>query len=60
MSLDKGIEYGKEHRKPYHRRGKYDRSCRPHGSCPYCQSSRLHCTNKRLADAKDKEAGDAH
>jgi hypothetical protein len=40
MGLDKSIEHGKEHRAPYHRSGKFDRTCRPGGSCPWCQSNR--------------------
>lgn len=42
MSLDKAIEHGKEHRKPYYRAGKYDPTCRPHGGCPWCKRNRLH------------------
>ena len=40
MSLDKAIQHGKEHRKPYHRSGKFDRTCRPGGGCPYCEGNR--------------------
>lgn len=39
MSLDKAIKYGKEHRKPYNGR---PRSCRNHGSCPFCSGNRIH------------------
>lgn len=51
MSLDKGIEHGKEHRKPYYKSGKFDITCRPHGgkgkkrdrvACPWCTGNRLH------------------
>jgi hypothetical protein len=48
MSLDKAIKYGKEKRRPYHKRGKYDRSCRPGGSCPWCQGSRMHKHRRRI------------
>lgn len=44
MSLEKAIEHGKEHRKSYAERGKpgrYDRTCRPNGGCPYCERNRL-------------------
>jgi hypothetical protein len=41
MSLDKAIASGKEHRKPYRRSGRFDRTCRPHGSCPYCKHNRF-------------------
>lgn len=37
MSLDKAIEHGKEHRKPYHGAKAVDKSCRNHGNCPHCQ-----------------------
>jgi sulfatase maturation enzyme AslB (radical SAM superfamily) len=40
--LDKAIEHGKEHRKPYYRAGKHDKTCRPNGGCPYCYSNRMH------------------
>jgi len=42
MSLDKAIEHGKEHRKPYYRSGKFDLTCRPNGGCPWCKRNRLH------------------
>ncbi len=40
MSLDRAIRAGKEHRGPYYRGGRFDRTCRPGGSCPYCRSNR--------------------
>lgn len=42
MSLDKSIEHGKEHRKNYRGTKAIDKSCRNHGSCPYCKGNRLH------------------
>lgn len=42
MSLDKAVEHGKEHRKPYTGSRKYFRSCRNHGSCPWCEENRKH------------------
>ena len=42
MSLDKAILYGKEHRKPYRKSKRFDKTCRNHGSCPYCRDNRLH------------------
>lgn len=42
MSLDKAIEHGKEHRKPYRGSKAIDPSCRNHGSCPWCKRNRLH------------------
>jgi len=40
MSLDKAIEHGKEHRQPYRRSKRFDRTCRNHGSCPRCKADR--------------------
>lgn len=40
MSLDKAIKYRKEKRKPYYKSGRFDRTCRNHGSCPYCERNR--------------------
>jgi hypothetical protein len=40
MSLDKAIRHGKEHRKDYRGAAAIDRSCRNHGSCPYCKRNR--------------------
>lgn len=42
MSLNKAINSGKEYRKPYYRSGRFDRTCRPNGSCPYCFNNRYH------------------
>ena len=42
MSLDKTIEHGKEHRKPYRGGKAVDYSCRNHGDCDYCKGNRLH------------------
>ena len=48
MSLDKAIEHGKEHRKPYHGSKAIDPSCRNHGGCPWCEGNRLYRTKKEL------------
>ena len=42
MALDKAIQYGKEHRKPYRKTKAIDCSCRNHGSCEVCKGNRLH------------------
>ena len=42
MSMDKAIAHGTEKRKPYRGSRAIDRSCRNHGSCPYCRANRLH------------------
>lgn len=55
MSLEKAIESGKEKRKEYHGAKSVDRTCRNHGSCPYCQTSRMHTNKKRLLTADEQE-----
>lgn len=52
MSLDKAIEHGKEHRKPYCGSKAIDRTCRNHGGCNVCESNRWHSTRKREAAAQ--------
>lgn len=42
MSLDKAIEHGKEHRKPYKFSKAIDKQCRNHGSCAYCKGNRTY------------------
>ena len=43
MSLDKAILHGKEKRQEYQGRTskRFDRSCRNHGNCRYCENNRL-------------------
>lgn len=55
MALDRAIEHGKEKRRPYRGSKATDATCRPGGSCPYCQRGRKHKHRKRLAAANDKE-----
>ena len=54
MSLDKAIEHGKEHRKPYRKAKAVDPYCRNHGGCSYCEKGRLYKNKKRENEAKDK------
>lgn len=51
MALNKAIEHGKEHRKPYRGAKAVDSTCCNHGSCPWCLGNR---TNKEKS--KDKVA----
>lgn len=44
--LGKAIDNKKEYRKPYRGSKRFDRSCRNHGSCPYCQEGRTHFDKK--------------
>ena len=54
MTLDKAIEYGKEHRKQYYCSKAVDKSCRNHGDCDWCKGNRLHNSKKRIASIDDK------
>lgn len=54
MSLNKAILHGKEHRKPYRRSKRFDKTCRNHGSCPYCRDNRLHNRYKTDEDTRLK------
>ena len=54
MSLDKSIKSGKEHRKPYHGSKSFDKTCRNHGGCPWCEENRQYKNNKRIQKAEDK------
>lgn len=47
MSLDKAIMSGKEKRKSYRGAKAYDRSCRNHGSCIYCEKGRTYNSRKK-------------
>lgn len=54
MSLDKGIASGKEHRRRYTGAKSVDKTCRNHGSCPWCKGNRLYKNKKRLSKSIDK------
>ena len=54
MSLDKAIAHNKEHRTIYYGSKSIDRTCRNHGTCPYCQSNRQYKNRKRLMSMVDK------
>lgn len=45
MGLEKAIKSGKEHRKEYKYKKNYcksvDKTCRNHGSCPWCKGNRI-------------------
>lgn len=55
MSLDKAIRSGKEHRKPYRKSARFDRSCRHGGSCDYCRGNRLNSSKKREQSAESRK-----
>lgn len=46
MSLDKGIEHGKEHRKQYYRAKAVSKNCRNHGTCDWCLENRQYRSNR--------------
>ena len=52
MSFDKEYPNRKDWRKPYRKSGKFDRSCRPGGTCPWCINNRLHKHKKREMTAQ--------
>lgn len=52
MALDKAIISGKEHRKSYKGEKAVARSCRNHGSCPYCKGNRLYQLKKQFEKIK--------
>ena len=54
MSMDKAIEHGKEHRKPYHGAKAVDKTCRNHGGCPHCESGRLHKYLRQMPLTEDE------
>lgn len=54
MALDKAVEHGKEHRKPYRGAKAVDRTCRNHGGCDWCKENRMHKNQKRLEKVKSK------
>ena len=47
MSLNKAIQSGKEHRKPYRKAKAIDKTGRNHGGGPYCEGNRKHSTEVR-------------
>ena len=56
MSMDKAILHGKEHRKPYRGAKAFDRTCRNHGTCPWCEENRKHkFRDKHLPEKQDED-----
>lgn len=54
MSFDKVYPNRKDQRKPYKKSKVFDRTCRNHGSCPWCESGRLYKNKLDLFAAKEK------
>ena len=42
----------KTQRKPYRGSRRFDKTCRCHGSCPYCRGNRTHNDRKRRKAAE--------
>ena len=55
MGLEKAIQKGKEHRKPYKGAKAVSRSCRNHGACEWCKGNRLHNAKRKMSkEVKDE------
>jgi len=53
MSLYKAIKHGKEKRQHYRHSKSFDKSCRNHGGCPYCENGRAYLAKKRAPASED-------
>jgi hypothetical protein len=47
MGFDNDHPNRKDWRKAYRKSKVFDRSCRPNGGCPWCESNRRHSSEKR-------------
>lgn len=54
MKSKRIVLYGKEKRRPYHGAKAIDKTCRNHGSCPYCYGSRIYKFEKKALSAWQK------
>ena len=54
MSLDKSIEYGKEHRKKYKGCKAIDKACRNHGGCDWREGNRKKKYKLKIIDSEQK------
>lgn len=52
MRFDNHYPNRKDWRRPYYRSGRFDRSCRPGGRCPYCYANRMYRTRRELERAE--------
>lgn len=59
MSLDKSIQSGKSHRKPYRGAKAIDATCRNHGSCKYREEILDRLTGYRVVGEKHNSLHDA-
>jgi hypothetical protein len=54
MGLEKSIEHGKEHRKPYSGAKSISMHCRNNHDCPWCKGNRLYKNKKREEESINK------
>lgn len=54
MSFDKKYLNRKDKHQQYRHSGKHNRTCRPHGGCPYCERNRLHNSLTKIKTADEK------
>lgn len=55
MSFDnKDYPNRKDWIEPYRKSKAFDRSCRCHGGCPYCEENRNHKNKKKEISAKEQ------
>jgi hypothetical protein len=57
MAFDKRYPNRKDWRRPYFGPRQVDRTCRAHGSCPWCKDGRLHRDKKQSRAAADDVVG---
>ena len=55
MSFDKNYPNRKDKRKVYYRSKSFDRTCRNHGSCPWCKGNRTFFDKKWRLKSKSDE-----
>lgn len=60
MSLEKAIQRGREHRKPYYGAKAIDPWCRNHGECAHCRRNRQHKDKKRIEAIENRMREDAN
>ena len=53
MSFDNRYPNRKDWRRPYTKSKRFDRSCRCHGGCPWCERNRKYTDIKRRQHAND-------
>lgn len=54
MSFDKFYPNRKDKIKPYRRSKAFDRTCRNHGSCPWCRRNKIFSNHKNRQIAEEK------